>query len=253
VRLKVCVVSTQLCAASFDDRCMGILSWWTLGTDLLGELVSPSLCAACDVSISMHTVFCGACAGTVERVEPTESGPFAAFAYGGALAQAIQRCKYEKRPDLARPLASLLRSGLGSLVGSPPDLVIPVPLHPSRLVDRGYNQAALLASHVARGFGSRFAPRTLERVRATTPQASLDQRGRQGNVAGAFALRAGSQVSGAYVLLIDDVSTTGATLGVCAEVLRAAGVRRVESAVVAIALDRRAPPMDAGSSGVGGE
>jgi ComF family protein len=110
---------------------------------------------------------------------------------------------------------------------------VPVPLHPQRLVERGFDQAALLAIPVARHRGVRCAPRALVRTRPTPPQASLDRAARAGNVADAFACPRPEKVRGRRILLVDDVRTTGATLASCIDVLRLAGARDVRTLVLA--------------------
>jgi ComF family protein len=194
--------------------------------------LAPDVCAACDARVAVLTVFCPACARTLAPPVETRPGEIAAFAYGGALAQAIASFKYAGRPDRARPLAQLLRRALGPLRADPPDFVVPVPLHPSRLVARGFNQAALLAGPVAHDLGARFAPLGLARVRETAAQAGLDREARLHNVREAFAARR-PRFTGARVLLVDDVRTSGATLAACEWALRAAGAEEVGSLVLA--------------------
>jgi ComF family protein len=202
-----------------------------LAFDVFASVLAPPRCAACDAPVPRLAVFCAPCASTVE---PGGSEGDAAFGYGGAVAQAIVRLKYESRPDLARPLGDLLWRWLSpraaTLRGA---LVVPVPLHPSRLAERGYNQSALLARRVARHLDAPFAPLALARARDTPKQATLDREARLANVAGAFRAREAARVGGRAVLLVDDVSTTGATLAACSHALRAAGARAVATAVVA--------------------
>ena len=145
----------------------------------------------------------------------------APYLHGGALADAIQRFKYEGREELARPLGTLFAAC------EPPraDVVAPIPLHPSRLRERGYDQAALLAAQAARRFGLE-ARRLLARVRATRQQVGLDRPRREQNLRGAF--RALPAAAGLRVCLVDDVLTTGATAACAARALLAAGAVRVE-------------------------
>ena len=201
--------------------------------NLLGEIVAPSRCAACDLRVSGGTLFCPPCSTTIEPSDPwtARGGCLAAFEYGGAIATAIARLKYEDRPDLApRFSASLVRTARS--LRDAVDLVVPVPLHPRRLADRGYNQAALLAAPVARSLSVRLAPRGLVRLRDTPRQTSLDRRTRLANVASAFRAR-DPAISGARVLLVDDVRTTGATLDDCATALHEVGARQVMALVLA--------------------
>jgi ComF family protein len=156
-------------------------------------------------------------------------------AYDGALRAIVHALKYEGRRSLAQPLAGLMRvRGADMLTGA--DWAVPVPLHPSRRRERGFNQAADLARHV--GVPVR---RALRRHRATRAQTGLPAARRHGNVRGAFVLASGQErregregLEGSIVVLIDDVSTTGATLDACARVLKeVAGVREVRALTAA--------------------
>jgi len=180
------------------------------------------------------TAFCPACAATLTLPEAHRTARhLAAFAYGGAIARAIVRLKFEHRPDVARPLSAALRRTARILGADPPDVVAPVPLHPRRLVERGYNQSALLAAPVAKDLSARFLPRCLSRPRDTEPQAGLDRSARLENLAGAFEVRRPGDVRGARILLVDDVRTTGATLHAAGTALLEAGARDVRTIVVA--------------------
>ena len=217
----------------------------SLALEGLLATVAPPRCAACDARVRLLAVFCPSCASTVVRAAAEGGRPNAAFVYGGGVARAIARMKYESRPDLARPLGDLLWRALephaGALQGA---IVVPVPLHPSRLAERGFDQSALLAARIARRLGSPFRPRALARTRETRQQASLDRSARAANVAGAFHTRpsATGLVCDRAVLLIDDVTTTGATLSACERALAEAGVARVERLVLASSPQRVEAP-----------
>jgi len=203
-----------------------------LAFEIFASVLAPPRCAACDAPVPRLAVFCPACASTVETGGHGDGE--AAYVYGGAIAQAIVRMKYESRPDLARPLGDLLWRSLAPRAGSLREvLVVPVPLHPSRLAERGFNQSSLLARRVARHLGAPFVPLALARARDTPKQATLDREARLANVAGAFRAREAARVGGRAVLLVDDVSTTGATLDACSHALRAAGASAVATAVLA--------------------
>ena len=202
------------------------------------SLFAPDVCAGCDARIGILRVFCPACAGTLVRPEETRENELAAFSYGGALVAAITSLKYGGRVDRARPLSHLLLGAVAPLRPVPPAVVVPVPLHRTRLALRGYNHAALLAAPVARALGARFAPTALLRLRDTPAQATLRRSERLENVEGAFVARPGGRpVAGERVLLVDDVKTTGATLAACALALREAGAAEVATLVLAIAGD----------------
>jgi ComF family protein len=210
--------------------------WKHLLFEAAALALAPERCAACDEPVRMLTVFCPACVRTVVRAPaPSSTVLVAPFLYGGALATAITRFKYQRRPDLARPLSALLARAVSVLAKDAPDVVVPVPLHPSRLAERGYNQAALLARPVARALGARFGPLALARTRETEKQAVLDREARLQNLAGAFLVRAARDVAIKRVLLVDDVRTTGATLRACEDALTAAGASTVTCAVLALA------------------
>ena len=141
------------------------------------------------------------------------------------LAAAVQRLKYAHRRALADALGQLLAERYPF---APTALLVPVPLHITRLRERGFNQAVLLAHRLGRARGLRVASRALVRTRATQAQPGLTAAARRSNLADAFALRPGAAVAGHEVVLVDDVLTTGATADACATVLQAAGAARVD-------------------------
>jgi ComF family protein len=161
--------------------------------------------------------------------------PVTAFAYyGGAVETALHKLKYGGRGDLAAPLGHLLRrAARASNVRA--DAVVPVPLHPRRLVTRGYNQSALLGAEVASELRAPLDTRSLTRVRHTAQQIRLDRGARLANVADAFRVTSCRRLEGCRVVLVDDVVTTGATVAACARALRDAGVASVHALVVACA------------------
>ena len=199
---------------------------------ILGELIAPTRCVACDEHVAARVLFCAGCGISVIRAAPQPKGQHAVFAYGGATATAIVRLKYAGRFDLAARFGPFMAGAMGHLAPLV-DVVVPVPLHPGRLAERGFDQAALLAGPVSRGLRVEHAARALERTRSTPRQASLDRSGRVANMAAAFRCRSPRVVEGKRVLLVDDVRTTGATLASCAEALRASGASGVLTLVLA--------------------
>jgi len=160
---------------------------------------------------------------------------YAYSAYEGVLRELIHLFKYGR----VRPLVKVLGGYLGAAVPREErfDMVVPMPLHWFRRWRRGFNQARLLAGEVARRSGVPVVD-AVRRARYTASQASLSRAGRRRNVRGAFAMRAGIDVRGRRILVVDDVLTTGATANACAAALKRAGARYV--AVLALArADRR--------------
>jgi len=150
--------------------------------------------------------------------------------YSGPVQEAIHRLKYQRQMVYARPLKEWLTGEAGWELAREADLILPVPLHPRRLRQRGFNQALLLARAFA---GVPLAPNLLIRRRWTEPQVNLDGAARRDNIRDAFAVREPAAVAEKNLLLIDDVLTTGATVSECARVLLAAGAARVEVLTVA--------------------
>jgi ComF family protein len=175
------------------------------------------LCRRCGAELSFRNAYCS-CRKRLRSLSTLRS----AAVYDGPLEFALQRLKYEGRRPLAAVLARLIpeRIPLEGVAGTP---LVAVPLHPHRETERGFNQSELLARRlrVLAGFG-RLAGGTLVRVRDTPPQVGLDRLSRRRNVEGAFAWR-GQNLAGAPVIVLDDVTTTGATLDACALALRRAG------------------------------
>jgi ComF family protein len=199
--------------------------------------LTPPLCECCGDPlpswrvISVPLARCARCRRRPRIVDRAA----AVGAYDGALRAIVHAFKYEGRRSLARPLADLIRRRCGAVLDGASCLV-PVPLHPSRRRERGFNQA----SDLARRLGLPLRP-ALRRVRATPSQISLPASRRHGNVRDAFAAtRHARSLGGAIVVLVDDVSTTGATLEACARVLKDVGVVEVRAVTAARAvLSRR--------------
>jgi ComF family protein len=194
------------------------------------DLLFPPRCVGC--GRGGHW-FCPACvAATLPAptggagLEPL-AGLWVTGVYEDPLRVAIHALKYEGKRQLAAPLGRLLAATYQQqMQGSARrfDFLVPVPLHPRRQAERGYNQSALLARGLAREVGLPLREDVLIRSRHTPQQVGLNQSQRRENVAGAFVCPPGHPaLAGAALLLVDDVCTTGATLAACAETLRAAG------------------------------
>jgi ComF family protein len=202
------------------------------------------LCEACWASLPRHRAVICACGLPLPPGRPVcgrcrrGRQPVAAGAslgpYEGPLRVVLHELKYAGRRRAAGRLAELLleEPAVRALVTTS-DVLVPVPLHPRRLRERGFNQAALLAGEIARRAGGRVCPDALVRRLDTAPQAGLTAAARRRNVRGAFAVRRKASVAGRVVTLVDDVLTTGATALACATRLREAGATEVRLLTVA--------------------
>jgi ComF family protein len=191
--------------------------------------LSPPLCRTCgDPLRTWRTLSALEMCTRCRRTAPPLDLARAVGHYDGALRAIVHAFKYDGRRSLARTLAALMREHSdGVLAGA--GLAVPVPLHWWRRRRRGFNQAADLAQHL--GLPVMDA---LRRSRATATQTHLPSAQRHRNVRGAFApRRAARTVRGQIVVLVDDVSTTGATLAACARVLKASGAKEVRALTAA--------------------
>lgn len=219
---------------------------------LLDLLFVPH-CVACDRRLHARVPFCDSCALSLYEVGPScprcgqptdgprseecarcrrEPPPFATavapYRYGGELATALRKLKYQRRADIARSLAPLFTPSLLCATRDA-DVVIPVPLHWRRLSARGFNQSSLLLDYARGGRGLPIDRPSLRRRKRTAEQSGLDAKRRSANVAGAFEVpaRRRRRIAGKRVLLFDDVMTTGATLAAAARALLDAGAAEV--------------------------
>lgn len=158
----------------------------------------------------------------------------AACLYDAPLDRLLPRFKFHHDLAAGRLLAQLMAQAFAPLATDwiQPTALVPVPLHPRRLRQRGYDQALELARPLARALNLPRLDNVLQRVRDTTPQSRLEAAQRQGNLKNAFRATRIAALP-AHVILIDDVMTTGATLHAAAEALRRAGVARIDAWVCA--------------------
>jgi ComF family protein len=226
------------------------------------SLFYPATCVACSADVERSRYLCDVCLARAPRIVPPFcskcSEPFpgaitqtfscancehrtlhfdcavAAYRSRGVVRHLIHQLKYSGQRYLRYPVADWLAETLHDprLEGRRFDLVVPVPLHPARQRERGFNQASMLAELFA--VSARLPLRdVLERVRYTTTQTAHDRAERMENLHNAFRLRKNRDVRDLRVLLIDDVLTTGSTLSECARVLKAAGALSVHAATAA--------------------
>jgi ComF family protein len=195
------------------------------------------LCAACAADLVRNRVRCPRCAlpldapaplcGECLQHEPPFAAAFAPFAYASPLDQLVMRLKFGRSLAAGRVLSELWLDELRSMPPALPEALIPVPLHPSRLRERGYNQALELARPLAKGRGIPLRDDVLTRTRTTPAQSNLDAIERRRNLRDAFSVSVGATLP-MHVAVVDDVMTTGATLRECTRTLLRAGVVRVD-------------------------
>jgi ComF family protein len=155
--------------------------------------------------------------------------------YKGKLKEIILLCKFHNLPILAEGLAKFAIDALANedALWWELDGIVPVPLHPKRERERGYNHAQIIAKHLAGYKDVQLYDRHLVKVKNVPPQMSLAMEDRQRSVKGAFAINRGEEVRHKVVLLVDDVFTTGATIGECSKLLLEAGVQEVRALTIA--------------------
>ena len=187
----------------------------------------PSTASACPrcASAGSSNAECGACIAD----PPHYDASCAAFVYAYPVDALIQALKYGGQLALAALFAHELQRRIGRAHGL--DLIVPLPLHPQRLGQRGFNQAAEIARVLSRLYGIAMDAQLAQRVRNTAPQTELPWRERATNMRQAFAC--GRDLAGLRIAVVDDVMTTGATLNEFARTLKRSGAARVENWVVA--------------------
>lgn len=239
---------------------MNPLRWLLHGLASLGDLLLPPTCAVCGALLDHHAA--AVCAGCLDGFEslPTPGCPRcgqpypgsglcldcrenqnrlekvrSVYAFGGTLQEAVLRLKVNGQTRLAAVFADRIAGAkLSDLNLRDQDLLVPVPLHRNRQAHRGFNQSQLIARRLSRLLNIPLAPYHLKRVRATPSQFQMkSKQERRENLKGAFLVTGRHPFGGKQICLVDDVVTTGSTLGACANALLESGARRVVAVTVA--------------------
>lgn len=246
--------------SAFAHRAIGVIA----------DLMMPPVCLHCHAPLASHDALCPACwqqiafirsplcdrlgtplpfdpGGTVVSAAAQMNPPAfdrarAVARFDGIMRDLVHDLKFRDRQDALKMFGRWLADAGRDLLADA-DLITPVPLARLRLLQRRFNQAALLGAEVAAQTGIAHDPLLLARIRRTAPQVGLTQEQRRTNVAGAFAVTPGRghAIEGRSILLVDDVITTGATAEACARVLKREGATRVDVLALALVCDGDMP------------
>lgn len=200
---------------------------------LLAATLFPPKCCLCGFpGASADLDLCCFCRADLPWLDSPTPGSVVAMRFAPPADDLIRQLKYHGVFANARVLGVLLAQAVDERAAALPRLLVPVPLHPARLRERGFNQAAALARYAGRMLGIPFASNAVRRTRDTPSQTSLSEAERHRNVRGAFAVNSAGALrrllAAGHVAIVDDVITTGSTVAELKSVLLAAGVRRVE-------------------------
>ncbi len=222
------------CRTALLDRAAGFCTSCLAGfVTLQRRVCSGCGCPVPDTGSVRDTYLCPSCLSEGPG-QPCPPSVRSVGLYAGSLREAILRVKFGGQFPLARSLGLFTEDRFRRLFPAAVfDVILPVPLHPKRLRERGFNQCVLLARPLAARLGAPMRLDAVERVRHTLPQSAAAEADRRRNLKGAFVVRRPERLTGRSILLFDDVYTTGATLQELAKAVLSAGARRVCGLVLA--------------------
>lgn len=215
---SLCFLCAQVCNGS------GVICW-----DCQNDLpFNSKACPACARPNSNSTL----CANCLRKPWQFIDNTWSLFTYHYPINHLIKHMKFKRNFHICRHLGKLLTELLIKSKHIPPECIIPVPLHYSKLVTRGYNQSVELAKPIANQLGIKLELNLCKRIRATPPQFDLPPKKRRKNVLNAFSMNT-KKTSYSHVLLIDDIITTGSTINELSRILHNAGISKIDSLVCA--------------------
>ena len=200
------------------------------------DSIPPPICPLCGAPLGNHvleTRKCPECPSGEVHFDSARS----AFLYRGAIAEGVKAFKFRSRIELSELFARILYYQIRKkMSGKKFDVIVPVPLHFRRYMQRGYNQAGEIARIISRETYIDHFPDAIKRVRATKAQSGLHHDDRRENVKDAFSPSPGDRLKNKKVLLIDDVYTTGSTINACAGAIKKGGAESVTALTICRAL-----------------
>ena len=226
---KLCgdTVSGDAVTSCFCNTCWEGIKWFDSPCCPRCGLPYPSMESLSNSCQAHEAHLCSSC----HKNPPHFDSAISAGPYEGTLSEAIKLFKYKKKIHIGKALAHSI------ILHDPPlikgDYIIPVPLHPRRLREREFNQSAIIALLLGRRLGIPLLTDVLIRHRHTKPQVELDMMERSENIRGVFTVKNGEKIAGKYILLIDDVMTTGSTVNECSRMLKENGASRVYVVTIA--------------------
>lgn len=191
-------------------------------------------CAACSELLPWNIIACERCGTNIPEVgicgaclacSPHYDIAIIPFNYLSPIAPYIKMLKYHNQLKIANALGAMIARRVWQHNATPPDIIVPIPLHKRRLRTRGFNQAAEIAAAIGRDLGIKVSHNILTRIKNTRPQVGLTTRQRLKNVRGAFVANPKNQYQ--HIALVDDVVTSGGTVNAAARTLKKAGVQQI--------------------------
>ncbi len=194
------------------------------------NLVYPLTCPICGVRLDEEKGLCKDCIAKI----PKNLYGIAACRFEGVIKEAVHLFKYKGMVSLLNTFSAIILEFIERNIDMKKiDAIVPIPLHPVKLRERGFNQAYLLSLSIAKRYNIPISTGNLIKTKATRPQSTLGRNQRLKNLKGAFSVKRSERLKGKSVLLVDDVYTTGTTIDNAAEALKKAGIKNIKAMILA--------------------